>query len=197
MLFETYELGRLGTNCYLLSGENGHAVIVDPAENGEALANMLEKKGLTLDAICLTHVHYDHIGGLTELHTRTGAPVYMHPAEAAIVDTMSYGLLNVTTHAYPAVLHAGGLEIAVYHTPGHSPGSVCLLAEDKLITGDTLFFGSCGRIDFDGGSWEKMAASLRFLDKLEGDYDVYPGHGEATRLSRERKYNPYLQEAKK
>lgn len=197
MLFKTYTLGQLGTNCYLLSGKEGHAVIVDPAENGEALAKKLEELNLTLDAICLTHAHYDHIGGLTELHTRTGAPVYMHPADKAIVDSMSYGLLNVTTHPYPQTLLAGGLEITVHHTPGHSPGSVCLQAEDKLITGDTLFFGSCGRIDFDGGSWEKMAASLGYLARLEGNYAVYPGHGEASTLDTERKYNPYMQEATK
>jgi len=175
--------------------ENGRNYFFDAGENAVHTAHT---QGIDLTrtrAIFISHSHYDHIGGLTELHTRTGAPVYMHPAEAAIVDTMSCGLLNVTTHAYPAVLHAGGLEITVYHTPGHSPGSVCLLAEDKLITGDTLFFGSCGRIDFVGGSWESMAASLRFLAGLAGNPSVYPGHGESSRLDTERKYNPYLREA--
>jgi len=197
MLFETYELGQLGTNCYLLSGDNAHAVIVDPAEKGEYLARLLKEKGLILDAICLTHVHYDHIGGLTLLHERTGAPVYLHPDDLSIADAMSCGLLNVNTHPYPEVLHAGGLSISVFHTPGHSPGSVCLLAEEKLISGDTLFFGSCGRIDFAGGSWEQMKQSLRFLAELDGNPTVYPGHGEATTLDTERKYNPYMQEAVK
>ena len=197
MLFQTYPLGQLQVNCYLLSGDGKRAVIIDPGENGAQLAAVLERAGLTLDAICLTHCHYDHIGGLTELVSKTGAPVYMHPEEYSITEEMSFGLLNVPTHPYPAALKAGGLEIAVYHTPGHSPGSVCLLAEDKLLTGDTLFFGSCGRIDLAGGSWEKMLASLGFLAGLDGDLAVYPGHGEASTLSRERKYNPYMQEASK
>lgn len=197
MLLKTYTLGQLQTNCYLLSGGNGHAVIVDPAEHGEYLAKQLEDQNLILDAICLTHVHYDHIGGLSQLQTRTGAPVYMHPDDSAIVDSMSYGLFNVTAQPYPKTLNAGGLEITVYHTPGHSPGSVCLQVEDTLITGDTLFAGSCGRTDFPGGSWEQMAASLRFLDSLEGDFSVYPGHGESSTLSTERKYNSYLREATK
>ena len=195
MLFETFQLGSLQTNCYLLSAGNGHAVIIDPGANGDRLAKYLDEKSLLLDAIFLTHCHYDHIGGLAELQHRTGAPVYMHPAEQDVAPVMSGGLLTVSTAPYPAALTAGGLEFTVYHTPGHSPGSVCLRTENLLFTGDTLFFGSCGRVDFVGGSWEKMAASLRFLAGLEGDFSVYPGHGDSSRLSTERKYNPYLREA--
>lgn len=195
MLIETFHLGSLNTNCYMLSGKDGHAAIIDPGANGQQLAEFLEKRGLGLDAIFLTHCHYDHIGGLAELQHHTGAPVYMHPAEAAVVPVMSGGLLTVTTAPYPKTITAAGLDFTVYHTPGHSPGSVCLRTGDLLFTGDTLFFGSCGRIDFAGGSWESMAASLRFLAGLEGNPSVYPGHGESSRLETERKYNPYLREA--
>lgn len=197
MLFEIHPLGQLGTNCYLLSGDNAHAIIVDPAEDGAYLKKCLDEKGLTLDAICLTHVHYDHIGGLTVLSTLTGAPVYLHPDDLSIAETMSCGLLNVATHPYPETLHAGGLAVSVFHTPGHSPGSVCLMAEDKLLSGDTLFACSCGRTDFVGGDWEKMKQSLRFLSGLPGNPHVYPGHGESTTLAAERNYNPYLKEAVK
>jgi len=195
MLFETFHLGALDTNCYVLSGRDGRAAIIDPGANGQQLAEFLDKKGLLLDAIFLTHCHYDHIGGLAELQHRTGAPVYMHPAEAAVVPVMSGGLLTVATSPYPETVTAAGLDFTVYHTPGHSPGSVCLRTGDHLFTGDALFFGSCGRIDFVGGSWESMAASLRFLAGLAGNPSVYPGHGESSRLDTERKYNPYLREA--
>lgn len=195
MLFETFHLGPLDTNCYLLSGRDGHAVIIDPAENGRQLAEYLDQKGLLLDAVFLTHCHYDHIGGLAELQHRTGAPVYMHPDENTVVPVMSGGLLTVPTAPYPAAITAAGLDFTVYHTPGHSCGSVCIRTGDLLFTGDTLFFGSCGRVDFVGGSWEQMAASLRFLAALEGNPSVHPGHGESSRLDTERKYNPYLREA--
>lgn len=197
MLLKTYPLGDLQTNCYLLCDDSGHAVIVDPAENGDELADLLEEQGLHLDAICLTHVHFDHIGGLSKLCERTGAPVYLHPEELSIADALSRGRLRVPTQAYPTVLKAGDLEITVHHTPGHSPGSVCLQAEDKLFSGDTLFAGTCGRIDLLGGSWEQMRASLRYLYHLEGNLSVYPGHGPSSTLDTERDCNPYMQEAKR
>ena len=196
MLFETFVLGPLQTNCYLLSGDGRHAVIIDPAENGEQIAQYLEKKGLLLDAIFLTHAHYDHLGGLTLLQQRTGSPVYLHQEDLAIAPAMAYGRLQVPTLAYPDTMEAAGLSFTIYHTSGHSPGSVCIRVGDLLFTGDTLFSGSCGRIDFPGGSWEEMACSLRFLASLEGDPAIYPGHGDNSRISIECKYNPYLKEAR-
>ena len=195
MIFKTFPLGPLDTNCYLLSGGEGRAVIVDPAANGEGILKKLEDLHLSLDAVFLTHGHYDHIGGADALHKATGAKVYLHPDDLETVQTLGRGLLTVSSLPYPKTVQAGGLDFTVYHTPGHSPGSVCLQTENLLISGDTLFFGTCGRTDLPGGSWEKMMQSLRFLSSLEGNLSVCPGHGEISSLDAERSYNPYLLEA--
>ena len=195
MIFKTIPLGALGTNCYLISAAEGHAVIVDPAVNGEMLAKRLEEMNLQLDAILLTHGHYDHIGGADELHKLTGAPVYLHPADLETARTLGRNLLTVASNPYPKTLQAGGLTFTVHHTPGHTPGCVCLQTENLLISGDTLFFGTCGRTDLPGGSWEQMMASLRLLSGLEGNLSVCPGHGEISTLDAERSYNPYILEA--
>ena len=101
-------------------------------------------------------------------------------------------LYYTNTYAEGSKLHLAGLDISVLHTPGHTPGSVCLLIEDTLFSGDTLFAASCGRTDLPGGSWEQMQASLKRLSQIEANLWVLPGHGESTMLASEKKYNPYL-----
>ena len=193
MMLQTYPLGPLGTNCYLLSdGEN--AVLIDPAAKADFLLAELEKARLRLCAILLTHAHFDHIGALRLLREATGASVFLHPADLSIAEEMSHGLLTKTL-PYPEELSFGKLRIRVLHTPGHSPGSVCLLCGSTLFSGDTLFAGSCGRTDFAGGDYTTILASLRKLAELPGNPVVCPGHGEATDLDTERRTNPYLREA--
>ena len=193
MMLQRYPLGPLGTNCYLLSdGEN--AVLIDPAAKADFLLAELEKARLRLCAILLTHAHFDHIGALRLLREATGASVFLHPADLSIAEEMSHGLLTKTL-PYPEELSFGKLRIRVLHTPGHSPGSVCLLCGSTLFSGDTLFAGSCGRTDFAGGDYPAILASLRKLAELPGNPVVCPGHGEATDLDTERRTNPYLREA--
>ena len=194
MKLTTFPLGALDTNCYILEGENRHAVLIDPAAKGDRLADWLEEQGLTLDAIFLTHVHFDHIGGLKVLTERTGAPAYLHPADLAIRDQMAHGKLTETL-PYPDTLTAAGIPFTVFRTPGHSPGSVCIRAGEFFFTGDTLFAGCCGRTDLPGGSAHEMLASLRLLASLPGDPAVLPGHGEHSTLAHEQQFNPYLLEA--
>jgi glyoxylase-like metal-dependent hydrolase (beta-lactamase superfamily II) len=123
-------------------------------------------------------------------------PVWLCEADTVLPERLTAGPLYYTdTYADGDTVEVGSLRFTVLETPGHTPGSVCLLCENVLFSGDTLFAGSCGRTDFPGGSMEKMMASLRRLGQLEGDLRVLPGHMEASTLDRERRWNPYLLQA--
>ena len=191
MNLTTLQLGPLATNCYILEGEAHRCVVVDPAGEAELLLGRLERMALTVEAILLTHCHFDHIGALRALKEKTGAPVYLHPEDLTIAETMAHHRLTETL-PYPPTVEAAGLTLRVYHTPGHCPGAVCLSVGDLLFTGDTLFAGCCGRIDLPGGDYEAMCSSLGFLSSLPGNPRVLPGHGEASTLEQERQTNPYL-----
>jgi len=199
MKITVFQLGALGTNCYIVIDERTRScAVVDPGATGEAVADWLEKEGLQPRYVLLTHGHYDHVGGVAGLRQRyAGIPVYVHEADTHLTPQLCMGL--EWTHHYDEgdTLKMDGVTFRVLHTPGHTPGSVCLLAEDALLSGDTLFAGSCGRTDFPGGSWSQMQDSLNRLSQLEGDLRVLPGHMEDSTLDRERKHNPYMKEATK
>jgi len=190
----TLTLGAYETNCYILwaEGQNDCAVI-DPGYEHERILSFLKEQGLELSAILLTHGHFDHVGAVRKLFAQADCDIYLCPADCDMPERMTAGPLCYTiSYQEGDVLEIAGLSIQVLHTPGHTPGSVCLLCENALFAGDTLFAGSCGRTDLPGGSWEQLTASLARLKALEGNYTVYPGHGEATTLHAERLYNPYL-----
>lgn len=193
-------LGQLGTNCYIFHQKGGSKCgIVDPGDQGEQLAQWLKDKGLEPEAVLLTHGHFDHILGIPGLRADwPDLPIYCHPADFGTGETTnlfgqrfptvsSFG--NVTPYREGDRVTVAGVELEVLETPGHTPGSVTLRSGDVLFTGDTLFAGSMGRTDFEGGSGEDMKASLRRLAQLEGDYQVLPGHEGQTTLERERKTN--------
>ena len=191
MNLQKLTLGLYQTNTYILS--NGtEAAVIDPGYEPDTILDALE--GLTLKAILLTHGHFDHVGAVRELVAETGCEVWIHAAEGTMPPMVTAGPLYYT-HTYDegdTICPISGVEITVLHTPGHTPGSVCLLCGRDLFSGDTLFEGSCGRVDLPGGNGHQMVASLRRLAALQADYQVHPGHGGSTALSAERRYNPYM-----
>ena len=191
MNLKTLALGAYQTNCQLLS--NGtEAIVIDPGYEPDTILDALE--GMTLKAIVLTHGHFDHVGAVRELVAETGCAVYIHAAEADLPPMVTAGPLYYT-HTFDegdTITPISGVELHVLHTPGHTPGSVCLICGQELFAGDTLFAGSCGRVELPGGDPARMLQSLRRLASLEADYRVYPGHGPATTLAWEKQHNPYL-----
>lgn len=193
--FITMPLGAYQTNCYLLyRPERQDCIVIDPGYEPETVLSQVKKLGKTIAAILLTHGHFDHVGAVRDLAAETGCPVYIHEAELSMPPQMTAGRLYYTNlYTEGDIVSLAGLTIRVYHTPGHTPGSVCLETEGLLFTGDTLFAGSCGRTDLPGGSWPTILASLGRLRGFAGTLQVLPGHGESSLLSQEARYNPFLQ----
>ena len=188
-------VGRLQTNCYLVweTGSTGCAVI-DPGEEADRILRTARSKGLTVEAILLTHGHFDHVGAVKALHDKTGCKVYINMKELALPASLTDGTLFYTDNYNGGdTVTAGGLTFSVMETPGHSEGSVCLFVGDVILSGDTLFAGTCGRTDLPTGSWSQIVKSLQQLAQLPGDYTVYPGHGPSTTMNTERAQNPYMQ----
>lgn len=199
MLIKTLPVGHLETNCYVVTDENTlECAIIDPGAESNTILGYLEDNRLKCVAVMLTHAHFDHIGALDAVLSETGATLYVNEKETGT------GMPGVRGFKPPegAVFYSegdtvkvGALEFGVIETPGHTPGGVTLVCGDALFTGDTLFRLSCGRTDFPGGDINEELKSLKRLAGLPGDYDVYPGHDMATRLSVERAANPYMRHA--
>ncbi|MFJ2047682.1 Glyoxylase, beta-lactamase superfamily II [Paenibacillus sp. OK060] len=202
----TFSLGPLQTNAYLLQGDDpGKAVIIDPGMNPGSLLKAIQD--LEIEAILLTHAHFDHMGGVDEIRQLKGCPVYLHDLESDWLTTPKLnGSLNwpqatppLSTDPAEYALDEGqtlnfiGHTFKVYHTPGHSPGSVSLLCGDDLFAGDVLFRMGVGRTDLTGGRERDLIDSIQnklytFADEVK----VYPGHGPKTTIGYEKKNNPYV-----
>ena len=194
LTLHTLPLGAYQTNCYILHQEDSSScVVIDPGYTPEVILDFLAGKGLKLEAILLTHGHFDHVGAVRDLAAETGCQVYLNPDDLSMPPRMTAGPLYYTdTYSDGAPLSPAGIPFQVLSTPGHPPGSVCLIAENYLFSGDTLFAGSRGRTDLPGGSTRAIRESLRRLAALPQDYSVHPGHGESTTLAWEKQYNPYM-----
>ena len=190
----TLTLGAYQTNCYIIHDEASKTCcVIDPGYTPEIVLDTLEELGLTLEAILLTHGHFDHVGGVKLLASETGCKVYLCADDLSMPPMVTNGPLYYTnTYGEGDVLGLAGLSIRVIQTPGHTPGSVCLITGSAMFSGDTLFQGSCGRTDLPGGSIPQIRQSLLRLGTMAGNYFVYPGHGSATTLAEEKRYNPYL-----
>ena len=191
---DTLPLGAYRTNCYIIRDDSSKTCcIIDPGYEADTILDRIGELGLTLEAILLTHGHFDHVGAVKDLAAETGCKVYLCPDDLSMPPMFTAGRLHYTdTYGEGDTLSLAGLTIHVIQTPGHTPGSVCLLVENTMFSGDTLFAGSCGRTDLPGGNWATIRKSLARLASFETNYWVRPGHGESTTLAEEKRYNPYL-----
>ena len=192
----TLPLGAYQTNCYLVWDKSADTcVVIDPGYQPETVLAEAERLGKKIAAIFLTHGHFDHVGGVKGIAMDTDCPVYLHEADLSMPPQMTAGPLYYTDlYQEGDVLDLAGLKIRVIQTPGHTEGSVCLLVENAMFSGDTLFAGSCGRTDLPGGSWATILKSLKRLAAMDKDYAVYPGHGPSTTLAEEKQWNPYMRQ---
>ena len=201
MLIKCLPVGHLMTNCYIVTDETTlECAVIDPGDEPARVEQMVQRSGCELRYILLTHGHFDHctgVAGMLERHPEL--PVYICEKDVTdgVGSEMQFARLPEKNQRYYKdgdTLTLGALTISVLETPGHTPGSVCLLVGDVMFAGDTLFRGSCGRTDFPGGDYRAMLRSLGRLGKLEGNYQVYPGHEQPTNLNFERRFNPYMQQ---
>lgn len=202
-----FTVGPFAENPYLVvCGETAQAALIDPGADAELLWQAVVDAGATLTAIVLTHAHLDHVGAVETLRQRAGVPVYLHPDDdillAGVVEQgRLFGLQTEPVAPaerqllHGAQLQIGALTFEIIHTPGHSPGGVCLYlaAEQTLLAGDTLFRRGVGRTDLPGGDARQLLASIaERLWPLPDDVAVYPGHGPPTTIGEERQLNPFV-----
>ena len=195
-------LGAYQTNTYLVHEKTTKScAVIDPGYQADTILKKVRALGLTVDAVLLTHGHFDHVGAVEEIVAATGCALWMserdwsqfpNPVTGYFYPIANCDFCEVNFCREGEEISAGGLRFRVLDTPGHTHGSVCFRCGNALFSGDTLFAGSCGRTDLPGGSGKLLRQSLARLSELEDDLYVYPGHGESTTLAEEKRYNPYM-----
>lgn len=206
VIIRTIVVGQLEENCYVIGDEaSREAIVVDPGDEPDRILEVIRENGLKVKAIVCTHAHFDHIGAVGDIKKETGARVLIHEDEIELYrgakDQGALWGIEIDDIPEPdGFLHEGdkvrfgSAELTVLHTPGHSPGGICLLGEGIVLTGDTLFQGSVGRTDFHGGSASDLKSSFRRLLGLNDDIKVLSGHGPETTIKREKRDNFFVSE---
>ena len=198
MFFKQIPVGPMQNFSYIIGDQVfKEAAVVDSGWETENIFSISKKERLKINKIILTHSHYDHVQQVDELASETNAEVYFHELEYnEIKKSIKNPAIRIIKLKNNAEIRFGSILIKVIHTPGHTPGAICLLVENKLITGDTLFVNAIGRTDLPGGDPIKLFESLQKLKKLNGNIEVYPGHdyGETpfSTIGNEKKNNPYF-----
>ena len=184
-------VGPYMSNCYIIgSDSNKEGMIIDPGADGEHIVNNVREMGLSIKYIVLTHGHMDHVGALNKVKEETGGKIAINSSDASFIRATPDILLNGSDS-----LDIGDLHFLVLHTPGHSPGGICLYGHGIVFSGDTLFNFSIGRYDFGGGSYSQIMNSIHTkLMVLPDNTVVYPGHGPESTIGAERHGNPFLNE---
>lgn len=204
MKISSFAVGPFSANCYLVIDEDaGQAVLIDPGDEGDRLVAAIQKSGVELAAIWLTHAHLDHVGGIAEVRRHWTVPIALHPADEplytnAAKQATAYGLPFDSPPRFDQPLHGGDdLNLGAYtfqvmHAPGHAPGHVVFHGHGVAFVGDCLFAGSVGRTDLPFSNGADLAASLERIAALPGGTRVFPGHGPETTIAVEQETNPFL-----
>ena len=206
LVVNRYELGPIGTNCYVVRArpDAAEAVVVDPGGDAARIQRELAEMGSRCTAILITHGHWDHLGGVADLAESTGAPVHMAEEERVLLEDLnSFTPPGVQLRPYvPQIVLQGdealelaGISFQTLRIPGHSPAHLAYHAAGSLFSGDLVFAGSVGRTDLPGADWDTLVESIRMLaDRFPPDTVVYSGHGPETTLGEELARNPFLAE---
>ncbi len=206
VILKVLPVGMMEANCIIVGCKKTlEAAIIDPGEEAGKILNTVKSLNLKVGSIILTHAHIDHIAALKEVREETGAKVIVHKDDAEMLSNPGINLSMFMGDSISGkadklledddVIHIGELELKVLHTPGHTPGGICLYIEehDVVITGDTLFVGSIGRSDFPGGNHRQLINSIKEkLLVLPESTKVYPGHGPSSTIRFEKRNNPFL-----
>ena len=206
MILEKFVVGPLEENTYVIADEaTKEAIVIDPGDESDRVVDFIKDKGLQAKSIICTHAHFDHVGATGDIKKATGGKILIHRNDMEVYETAkdqaAFWGYDIDDIPHPDGfldegddIRVGNLNFKVMHTPGHSPGGLCLYGEGILLTGDTIFKGSVGRTDFPGGSAEELKKSFRRLLGLPEDTKIYSGHGPDTSVGIEKKTNFFVSE---